>query len=405
MTRRRFLANASALGIGQGLWMLGRPAFAQKHEGPGFSTSEIRIGQTMAYSGPASIYGTLGKAGTAYFAMVNASGGVNGRKINLISLDDAYSPPKTVEQTRKLVEQEDVLAMFNSLGTATNTAVMKYLNAKGVPQLFIGAGGAKFTDPKNAPWTMGFQPNFTVEARLYAKYLLKEHPNAKIAVLYANDDLGKDYLAGLKLGLGDKAKAMVVAEQSYETSDPTIDSQMLALKASGADTFFSATTPKFAAQALKKAADMGWKPLHLLTVGVLSVTAVLQPAGLDNAIGAIGATYYKDPGDPQWKSDAGYVEWLAWMKKYYPAGDTQDALNVMACNFAQAMVQTLKQCGDDLSRANVMKQALNLNYQPGMTLPGVKVMTSPTDYSPVKAMQMQRFDGKTWVLFGGLVSA
>lgn len=402
MKRRQILQSGLALGLGA---VGTAPAFAQKYEGAGVSATEIRIGQTMAYSGPASSYGALGKSASAYFDMVNANGGVNGRKIRFLSLDDAYSPPKAVEQTRKLVEQDDVLLMFGSLGTATNSAVMKYLNARKVPQLFVGAAGARFTDPVNAPWTMSYQPSSTVEARIFATYLLKERPDAKIAVLFQNDDLGKDYLNGLKIGLGDKAKTMLVAEQSYETTDPTVDSQMLALKASGADVFFSATTPKFAAQALRKAADLKWTPLHILTVSVLSVAAVLKPAGVENAIGAIGATYFKDPGDPQWKTDPGYAEWLAWMQKYNAGADTSDALNAMAYNFAQTMVQVLKQCGDDLSRANVMKQALNLNFQPAMTLPGVKVVTTPTKYAPITTMQMQRFDGANWKLFGQPVSA
>ncbi len=402
MDRRRLLGGAAAFGVAG---MLPGIGFSQGTRGPGVSDTEIRIGQTMAYSGPASAYGTLGRSAAAYFAMVNAQGGVNGRQITLLSLDDGFSPPKTVEQTRKLVEQDEVLFMFNSLGTATNTAVQKYLNAQKVPQLFLGAGGAKFTDPANFPWTMGFQPNFFIEAKIFARYLIDNHPNAKIAVLYQNDDLGKDYLSGLKQGLGPHEAKMLVGQQSYELSDPTIDSQLLALKATGADVFFSATTPKFAAQALRRIPQMDWKPLHLLTVGVLSVSAVLAQAGLENAVGAIGATYYKDPNDPQWARDPGLVQWLDWMRKYYPSGDPADSLNVLGYTFAETATQVLKQCGSDLTRANVLKQALSLDFEPAMLLPGVRVKTGPTDYAPVETMKLQRFDGKSWVLFGDLVKA
>ncbi|GGC59718.1 branched-chain amino acid ABC transporter substrate-binding protein [Chelatococcus reniformis] len=381
------------------------PARAQATYDPGASATEIKLGNTMAYSGPASAYGTLGRADAAYFAMVNAKGGVNGRKISFISLDDGFSPPKTVEQTRRLVEQDGVLVMFNALGTATNTAVQKYLNNAKVPQLFIGAGGRKFTDPKNFPWTMAFQPNFNIEARIYANYILKNYPNAKIAILFQADDLGKDYVEGLKEGLGDKAKTMIVGEAAYQLSDPTIDSQMVALKASGADVFFHASTPKFAAQAVRKAADMGWKPLHILNVGVSSVGAVLKPAGLENAAGVISATYYKDPTDPKWADDPGYRAWLEWMQTYYPEGDRTDVLNALSYNFSETMVQVLKQAGDDLTRANVMKQALSLDFQPSMVLPGIRVKTGPGQYAPIRAMQMQRFDGRSWQLFGDIIEA
>lgn len=402
MDRREWLGGAAAIGLAGMLPAIGN---AQGRYGPGVSDTAIRIGQTMAYSGPASAYGTLGRSAAAYFEMINAGGGVNGRKIELLSLDDGFSPPKTVEQTRKLVEQDEVLFMFNSLGTATNTAVQKYLNQRKVPQLFLGAGGAKFTDPANFPWTMGYQPNFFIEAKIFARYLLNTRPDARIAVLFQNDDLGKDYLNGLKQGLGASAAKMVVGEQSYELSDPTIDSQLLALKASGADVFFSATTPKFAAQALRSLARMDWKPLHLLTVGVLSVSSVLAPAGLENSVGAIGATYYKDPNDPQWASDPGLQQWKDWMRKYYPAGDPGDSLNVLGYTFAETATQVLRQCGNELSRENVMKQALNLDFEPKMLLPGIRVVTGPTDYAPVDTMRLQRFDGKSWVLFGDLVTA
>jgi branched-chain amino acid transport system substrate-binding protein len=381
-----------------------QPAFAQKVYDTGASDTEIKLGNTMAYSGPASAYGTLGKADAAYFAMVNANGGVNGRRIEFVSRDDAFSPPKTVEQTRRLVEEDGVLFMFNALGTAPNSAVHKYLNGAKVPQLFVGAGGRKFTDPTNFPWTMGFQPNFNIEAKIYAKYILSNYPDAKIAVLYQGDDLGKDYLTGLKEGLGEKARTMVVGEAAYQITDPTIDSQMVTLKATGATVFFNASTPKFAAQAIRKAAELGWKPVHILNVGISSVGAVLQPAGFDNAVGVISATYYKDPTDPKWQNDPGYLAWITWMKKYYPQGDLSDVLNVLSYNFSETIVQVLKQAGDNLTRENIMKQALNLDFQPSMTLPGIRVKTSPTQYAPVTSMQLQRFDGKNWALFGDIIS-
>ncbi|MBR1202956.1 MULTISPECIES: ABC transporter substrate-binding protein [unclassified Bradyrhizobium] len=380
------------------------PAVAQKAYDPGASDTVIRIGNTVAYSGPASAYGTLGKADAAYFEMVNAHGGINGRKIEFISRDDAFSPPKTVEQTRRLVEEDRVLFMFNSLGTAPNSAVQKYLNGAKVPQLFIAAGGRKFTDIANFPWTMAFQPNFNIEAKIYAKFILSNYPDAKIAVLYQSDDLGKDYLAGLKEGLGERAGTMVVGEAAYQITDATIDSQMVALKATGANVFFSASTPKFAAQAIRKAAELGWKPVHILTGGVSSVGAVLRPAGLDNSIGVITATASKDPTDPKWHDDPGYLAWAAWMKKYYPEGDMSDALNVGAYTVSETIVQVLTQAGDNLTRANVMKQALNLDFKPSMTLPGIRVKTSPTQSAPVTSMQLQRFDGKQWVLFGDIIS-
>ena len=393
-----FLAALLTFGVVAG------PIHAQKAYDAGASETEIKLGNTMAYSGPASAYGTLGKADAAYFAMVNANGGINGRKIEFISRDDAFSPPKTVEQTRRLVEEDGVLFMFNSLGTAPNTAVQKYLNSARVPQLFVGAGGRKFTDPKNFPWTMGFQPNFNIEAKIYAKYILTKYSDARIAVLYQGDDLGKDYLAGLKEGLGEKAAAMVVGEAAYQITDPTIDSQIVTLKATGATVFFNASTPKFAAQAIRKAAELGWKPVHILNVGISSVAAVLQPAGLDNAIGVISATYYKDPTDPKWQNDPGYLAWLEWMRKYYPQGDQSDVLNVLSYNFSETIVQVLKQAGDNLTRDNIMKQALNLDFQPSMMLPGIRVKTSPIQYAPVTSMQLQRFDGKNWELFGDVIN-
>jgi len=374
---------------------------AEKNYGPGVTDSEIRIGQTMPYSGPLSAFGTIGRAEAAYFEMVNAKGGVNGRKIKLLSLDDGYSPPKTIEQTRKLVESDEVLLLFSSFGTPPNTAAMKYLNAKKVPQLLIAATGMKWGDPKNFPWTMAFLPSQKTGTAGYVRYLLKNRPNAKIGVLYQNDDFGKDYLKALRDHLGDKAASMVVAEASYESTDPSVDSQIATLQGSGADTFFSFASPKFAAQSIRKAYDIGWKPLFFIPYSAQSVKAVLQPAGLEKSVGLISSAYVKDPTDPQWKGDAATKEWLAWMKGYYPDGDLSEIYNVYAYTNAQLLVQVLKQCGDDLTRENVMRQAANLkNLELPMLLPGVRVNTSATDYDPIKQLQLMRFDGKEWVRFG-----
>ena len=367
--------------------------------------SEITIGQTMPYSGPASAYGTIGKAEAAYFNMINAEGGINGRKIKLISLDDGYSPPKTVEQTRRLVEQEGVLIDFSPLGTPTNTAVQKYLNEKKVPQLFVATGATKWGNPKEFPWTMGWQPTYQTEGHVYAHYLLEHMPNAKIGILYQDDDYGKDYVKGLKDGLGDKAKTMIVSEVSYETTDPSIDSQVITLQASGANVFYNVTTPKFAAQAIHKAHDIGWKPLQLLNSVSNSVGAVLSPAGLEASTGIISVEYEKDPTDRTWQNDPGYKQWLAWMDKYYPDGDQKDTFNVFGYNEAATLVQVLKQCGNDLTRENVMKQAANLkNLTLPMMLPGITVNTSPTDFYPIRQEQLAKFDGKTWKLFGDVVA-
>jgi len=385
--------------------VLAQPAAAQKKYGPGVTDKEIKIGQTMPYSGPASSYGTIGKAEAAYFAMINAEGGVNGRKINLISLDDAYSPPKTVEQTRRLVEEENVLLDFSPLGTPPNTAIHKYLNARKVPQLFVATGATKWGDPQHFHWTMGWQPTYQTEGHIYAKYILEKLPNAKIAILYQNDDYGKDYVKGFRDGLGDKAAKMIVAEASYETTDPTIDSQIVSLQASGADVFFNVTIPKFAAQAIRKAHDIGWKPTHFLNSVSNSVGAVLKPAGLDASTGIISVEYEKDPTDPNWQNDAAYKAWLAWMDKYYPDGDKKDTFNVFGYNEAATMVQVLKQCGNDLTRENVMKQAANLKgFEAPMLLPGIKVNTSSTDYYPIQQEQLAKFNGKTWELFGNVLA-
>jgi branched-chain amino acid transport system substrate-binding protein len=380
------------------------PASAQKKYDPGATDTEIKIGQTVPFSGPASAYATIGKTQAAYFRMVNDQGGVNGRKINLIQYDDAYSPPKAVEQVRKLVESDEVLLTFQIVGTPSNAAVQKYLNQKQVPQLFAATGASRFTDPKNFPWTMGYNPNYQTEARIYAKYILKTYPNAKIGVLWQNDDLGRDYVIGLRAGLGDKAASMIVAEASYELSDPTIDSQIVKLKSSGADLLFDASTPKFAAQAIRKVADLGWKPVHILDINAISVGAVLQPAGLDNSKGLITVNYGKDPLDPQWQDDAGMKRFFAFMAKYYPEGDRNSSFNTYGYGNAQLMVEVIRRCGDDLTRTNVMKQATSLSgLKTDVGLPGMSVTTSPTDYRVNKQLQMQRFNGERWELFGPII--
>ena len=388
----------AAIGLVAALFAL--PAAAQKKYDPGADDKEIKIGQIGPYSGPASAYGTIGKAIGAYFEKVNAEGGVNGRKIKYIATDDGYNPAKTVEMARKLVEEEEALVVFNPLGTPSNTAIQKYMNTKKVPQLFVATGATKWGDPKNFPWTMGWQPTYQAEGRIYALHILDTKPNAKIAVLMQNDDYGKDYLKGFEDGLGDKAKTMIVAKVTYEVTDPTVDSQMLTLKASGADVFFNITTPKFAAQAIKKAAEIGWKPVHYLNNVSASVSAVMTPAGLENGVGLLTSAYIKDPTDPQWANDKGYKDWVEWMKKYYPSGNLADGFNVYGYNVAQGLVQVLKQCGDNLTRENVMKRAASLDMTLPMLLPGVNVKTGPDDFYPIEREQMSRFDGKTWILFG-----
>ena len=372
--------------------------------GPGTSDSEIKVGQTIAYSGPASAYSQLAKAEAAYFKSLNAKGGINGRKINFISVDDGYSPPKAVEMARKLVEQDEVLLVFNPLGTPSNTAIHKYMNAKKVPQLFVATGASKWNDPKGFPWTMGWQPNYQTEAAIYAKHILMTKPNAKIAVLFQNDDYGKDYLKGFKDGLGAKAN-MIVKEVSYETSDPTVDSQIVQLQGSGADVFFNITTPKFAAQAVRKAADIGWKPVQYLNNVSASIGSVLTPAGLDKSVGLITTQYLKDPLDDAWKNDKGMNDWKAFMAKYYADGDLKDSSNIYGYTVAQGLVQVLQQCGDTLTRENVMRQAASLkDFVPSLVLPGIKINTSATDFAPFQQMQMARFDGKEWVRFGEIVA-
>jgi len=376
-------------------------ALAQKKYDPGASDAEIRIGNTNPYSGPASAYGTIGKTITAYFKMVDDQGGINGRKINFISYDDAYSPPKTVEMVRKLVEQDNVLFVFQTLGTPSNTAIHKYMNMKKVPQLHVATGASKWNDPKNFPWTMGWQPNYQTEGRIYARHILQTKPDVKIGVLYQNDDYGKDYLKGLKDGLGDKAAKMIVAEVSYEVSDPTVDSQIVQLQASGANVFFNVGTPKFAAQAIRKAYDIGWKPVQYLNNVSTSIGAVLTPAGLEKSVGIITTAYLKDYSDAQWANDPAVKKWEGFMKKYYPAGDLNDVSNLYGYTVARTLEQVLKQCGDNLTRENVMKQAASMKGQYIDTLlPGITITTSDNDYAPIESVQMQRFNGKRWERFG-----
>ncbi|KRQ10963.1 MULTISPECIES: ABC transporter substrate-binding protein [Bradyrhizobium] len=380
-------------------------ALAQKKYDTGASDTEIKIGNTMPYSGPASAYGTIGKTEAAYFRMINDAGGIHGRKIKFISYDDGYSPPKTVEQARKLVENDEVLLLFGSVGTATNAAIRKYMNEKQVPQLFIASGASKWNDPKDYPWTMGWQPSYQDEARVYAKYIMKHKPDAKVAVLYQNDDFGKDYLKGLKDAFGDKA-SMIVAEEAYETSEPTIDSHIVKLKATGADTFVSITTPKFAAQAIKKAAEIAWTPLQIVANVSASVGGVMQPAGFENSQGILSASYLKDGADPQWDKDPGMEKFLAFLKKNYPDANKLDGATSFGYAAAQTMVKVLEMCGDDLTRANVMKQAASLkDFVPGTLLPGISINTSATDFAPIKQLRLMRFKGERWELFGDIISS
>jgi branched-chain amino acid transport system substrate-binding protein len=381
-------------------------ALAQKKYDTGATDTEIKVGNIMPYSGPASAYGLIGKTEAAYFKKINDAGGINGRKINFISYDDGYSPPKTVEQARKLVESDEVLFIFNSLGTPPNSAIHKYMNSKKVPQLFVATGATKWNDPKDFPWTMGWQPSYQSESHIYAKYLLKEKPDAKIAILFQNDDYGKDYLKGLKDGLGAKAASMIIAEESYETTEPTIDNHIVKLKSSGADVFFNITTPKFAAQAIKKAAEIGWKPLHILNNVSSSVGATIKPAGYENAQDIISADYRKDTSDKQWDNDPGMKEFLAFMAKDFPEGDKLANETITGYGVAQTLVQVLKQCGDELTRENVMKQAANLkDFRTEILLPGIKINTSPTDFAPISQLQLMRFKGERWELFGDVISA
>ncbi|MEH2475119.1 ABC-type branched-subunit amino acid transport system substrate-binding protein [Nitrobacteraceae bacterium AZCC 2161] len=380
-------------------------ALAQKRYDTGASDTEIKIGNIMPYSGPASAYGVIGKTEEAYFRKINAEGGINGRKINFISYDDAYSPPKTVEQARKLVESDEVLFIFNSLGTPPNSAIQKYMNAKKVPQLFVATGATKWNDPKEFPWTMGWQPNYQSETRIYARYLLKEKPGAKIAVLFQNDDYGKDYLKGLKDGLGAKAASMIIIEESYEVSEPTIDSHIVKLKSLNADVLVNITTPKFAAQAIKKMGEIGWKPLHFLNNVSVSIGSVMKPAGFENGQDIISANYIKDPGDPQWKGDPGMNSFDEFLAKYFPEGNRTDNSVIYGFSVAQTMEHVLRKCGDNLTRENVMKQAASVrDFAPSTFLPGIKINTSATDFAPVEQLQLMKFKGERWELFGDVIS-
>jgi branched-chain amino acid transport system substrate-binding protein len=405
MMHYRFLSHAkSAVLAGLLAASVATAANAQKKYDPGATDTEIKIGNIMPYSGPLSAYATIGKTEAAYFKKINEEGGINGRKINFISYDDGYNPAKTVEQARKLVEDDEVLLIFNPLGTPGNTAIQKYMNAKKVPQLFVSTGAAKWNDPKNFPWTMGWQPNYQTEARIYAAYILKNYPGKTIAILYQNDDFGKDYIIGLGEGLGDQAKQLVILETSYETTSPTVDSQVVQIKAANPDILINISTPKFAAQAIKKISELKWKPIHFLTNVSGSIGGVMKPAGFENDQGILSTTYLKDPQNPQWKNDPGLNEWRAFMTKWYPEGDQQDAATVFAYGVARGLEQVLRQCKDDLTRANVMKQAANLNFKIGIFLPGTTIKTSPTDYAPLEQLQMMRFKGESWELFGPVMS-
>jgi len=403
ISRRKLMQGTAAAGVAAAV---ARPALAKGKYDDGATDAEIKIGHSIPYSGPASAYGTIGKAIDAYFKKINDEGGINGRKIKFISQDDGYSPPKTVEVIRQLVEQEKVLFVFNTLGTPPNTAIQKYMNSKKVPQLFVATGASKWGKPKEFPWTMGWQPDYNTEGQIYAKYLLANQKDAKIAILYQNDDYGKDYLEGFHAGLGDAGKKMIVSEVTYEVTDPTVDSQVIQMASKGANAFFNITTPKFAAQAIKKAGEIGWKPLHFLNNVSASVSSVLKPAGFEVSQGIVTAAYLKDPTDKQWAGHQGYLEWVDWMKKYNTQGNLADSFNVFGYTVAQTMVQVLKQCGDDLTRASVMKQAANLKaLSLPMLLPGIKINTSATDFYPIQSVQLQRFKGETWELFGDILSA
>jgi branched-chain amino acid transport system substrate-binding protein len=403
MMHYRVHAKATAL-AGLLAVIIAGNANAQKRYDPGATDTEIKIGNIMPYSGPASSYATIGKTEAAYFNKINAEGGINGRKINFISYDDGYSPPKAVEQARKLVESDEVLLIFNPLGTPSNSAIQKYMNSKKVPQVFVSSGAAKWNDPKNFPWTIGWQPSYQVEARVYAAYILKNYPGKTIGVLYQNDDFGKDYVIGLQDGLGGQASKLIVIESSYETTSPTVDSQVVQIRGANPDIFINVATPKFAAQAIKKISELKWTPIHFLSNVSVSVGSVMKPAGYENDQGILSAAYLKDPKDPQWKNDLAMNEWHAFMTKWYPEGDQDDAATVFAYGVAKGLEQVLRQCGDDLTRENVMRQAANLNFEIGVYLPGTKIKTSPTDFAPLEQLQMMRFKGENWELFGPVMS-
>jgi branched-chain amino acid transport system substrate-binding protein len=403
ITRNRIAIASAAFAV---LAASSSGALAQKKYDTGATDTEIKIGNIMHYSGPASAYGVIGKTEAAYFKKINDAGGINGRKINFISYDDGYSPPKTVEQARKLVESDEVLFIFNSLGTPPNSAIHKYMNSKKVPQLFVATGATKWNDPKDFPWTMGWQPNYQSETQIYAKYILKEKPAAKIAVLYQNDDYGKDYLKGLKDGLGAKAASMIIAEESFETTEPTVDNHIVKLKSTGADIFVNISTPKFAAQAIKKMAEIQWKPLHFLNNVSASVGSVIKPAGFENSQDIISAAYLKDASDKQWDNDPGMKEFYAFLEKDFPEGNKLDGSVVVGYGVAQTVVKVLQMCGDNLTRENIMKQAASLkDFRTEVLLPGIKINTSPTDFAPISQLQLMKFKGEKWDLFGDIISA
>jgi branched-chain amino acid transport system substrate-binding protein len=398
------MKKLSAAALAAGMLALAAPAVAQN--APGVTDSEIKIGQTSPYSGPASAYSANSKVEIAYFQMINEQGGINGRKIKIISLDDGYNPAKTVEQTRKLVEEEQVAFIFSSIGTPTNIATRKYLNDNKVPNVFVASGGDTWGDYQHYPWSIGLLPSYRVEAQIYAKYILAQKPGAKVALIYQNDDFGRDYLNGLKDGFGAGFDQRVVRQETYQVTDPTVDSQVVSLQASGADVLVSGVTAKFGAQTLRKLYDLGWKPLHFISYVSSSVGAVLQPAGLDKAVGLITATYGKDPGDPRWKDDAGMKRWRDFMTKYLPNVPQTDSNYIAGYQYAETLEQVLRQSGNDLSRANIMRQAANLHdLHEDVLLPGIVINTSPTNFHPVKQMELARFDGKSWVLFGEVIAA
>jgi ABC-type branched-subunit amino acid transport system substrate-binding protein len=403
LLRSRLVSAAAATAF---VALTSQGAMAQKTYDTGATDTEIKIGNVEAYSGPASAYGVIGKTEDAYFKMINDAGGINGRKINFISYDDGYSPPKTVEQVRKLIESDEVFLIFNALGTPTQSAVQKYQNTKKVPQLFLATGASKWNDPKDFPWTMGFQPSYRVEARIFAKYILKNKPDAKVAVFYQNDDFGKDYVAGLKDIFGDQTSKLIIAEESYETSEPSVDSHIVKLKGTGADVLVNISTPKFAAQTIKKMAELEWKPMHLMTDVSISIGAVMKPAGLEASEGVLSAGYLKDASDPQWKNDEGMKKFMAFADKYMPGSNISDANMVYGFAAAETMVQVLKQAGDNLTRENVMKQAASLKgFAPDTLIPGITITTSPTDFAPVEQLKMMQFKNGQWELFGDIISA
>ncbi len=400
MTMSKGLLFAAALGLAA------TPALADGQYDTGASDTEIKIGNTNPYSGPASSYGTIGKALSAYFDMINEQGGINGRKITFISLDDGYSPPKTVEQVRKLVELEEVLFLFQTLGTPTNTAIHRYVNNKKIPHVFIATGATKWGQPEKFPWTMGWQPTYQTEGKAFARYILANVEDPKIGVLYQNDDYGKDFLEGLKIGLGERAGELIVAEEPYEVTDPTVDSQIVSLKSSGANVFYNISIPKFAAQAIRKTYDIGWRPLHLLNYVAASIKLVLEPAGLDKSEGIISALFMKDPTNPLWRDDDDVQTWLAWMKKYYPEGDIDEPFNVFPYAAAYTLQHVLEKCGDNLTRANIMKQAASIkDLKVPMLIDGITINTAADDFYPIEELRLARFNGSEWEVFGDLISA